>query len=104
MMDQTDINAIALLIKYPNAKFSIGETYDSLNWKDEEINKPTEQEFNTALEEYDSKQYQRDRASQYPSITDVVVALAEKEEGNDAMWQEITAKRAKVKADNPKPE
>ena len=53
--------------------------------------------------EYDSKQYQRDRAVAYPSIQDVVVALAEKEEGNDTMWKEITAKRAKVKADNPKP-
>ena len=51
-----------------------------------------------------ANQYQRDRASQYPSITDVVVALAEKEEGDDTMWQEITAHRAKVKADNPKPE
>ena len=54
--------------------------------------------------EYDALKYQRDRASQYPSITDVVVALAEKEEGDDTMWQEITAQRAKVKADNPKPE
>ena len=42
-------------------------------------------------------EYQRDRAEQYPSIADVVVALAEKEEGNDAMWQEITALRQKVK-------
>ena len=54
--------------------------------------------------DYDSKQYQRDRAEQYPSIQDVVVALAEKEEGDDTMWQEITAQRAKVKSDNPKPE
>ena len=42
--------------------------------------------------EYDSKQYQRDRATSYPSIQDVVVALAEKEEGDDTMWKEITAK------------
>ena len=54
--------------------------------------------------DYEAKQYQRDRAVAYPSIQDVVVALAEKEEGNDAMWQEITAQRAKVKSDNPKPE
>ena len=54
--------------------------------------------------DYDSKQYQRDRAVEYPSIQDVVVALAEKEEGDDTMWKEITAKRQKVKADNPKPE
>ena len=53
--------------------------------------------------EREKTQYQRDRAEQYPSITDVVVALAEKQEGDDTMWQEITAKRAKVKADNPKP-
>ena len=51
-----------------------------------------------------ANQYQRDRAEQYPNITDVVVALAEKEEGDDTMWQEITAQRAKVKSDNPKPE
>lgn len=53
--------------------------------------------------DYDSKQYQRDRAEQYPSIQDVVVALAEKQEGDDTMWQEITAQRAKVKSENPKP-
>ena len=53
--------------------------------------------------EYDALQYQRDRASQYPSITDVVVALAEKQEGDDSMWKEITALRQKVKTDNPKP-
>ena len=54
--------------------------------------------------DYDALKYQRDRASQYPSIQDVVVALAEKQEGDDTMWQEITAQRAKVKSDNPKPE
>lgn len=68
---------------------------------------PTEEAIQAKLAElkaeYDALQYQRDRASAYPSITDVVVALAEKEEGDDSMWQEITAQRAKVKADNPKP-
>ena len=68
---------------------------------------PTEKEIQAKLSElqadYDSKQYQRDRAIAYPSIQDVVVALAEKEEGNDAMWQEITALRQKVKSENPKP-
>lgn len=55
------------------------------------------------FEEWQNLQYQRDRASQYPSINDVVVALAEKEEGDDTMWQEITALRQKVKSENPKP-
>ena len=68
---------------------------------------PTEEAIQAKLKElqadYDAKQYQRDRASQYPSITDVVVALAEKQEGDDSMWKEITALRQKVKTDNPKP-
>ena len=42
--------------------------------------------------------------SLYPRLEDIIVALAEKEEGDDAAWKEITAQRAKVKADNPKPE
>lgn len=70
-------------------------------------NHPSEKAIQAKLKElqaeYDALQYQRDRAEQYPSITDVVVALAEKQEGDDTMWQEITAKRAKVKSDNPKP-
>ena len=69
---------------------------------------PTEEQIQAKLkeleDEYDAKKYQRDREISYPSITDIVVALAEKEEGDDTMWQEITAKRQKVKADNPKPE
>ena len=88
----------------PEATFGVRN--DEVLWSDKKVNQPTEQEINEKLAElqadYDSKQYQRDRASQYPSITDVVVALAEKEEGDDTMWQEITALRQKVKSDNPK--
>ena len=98
-MDKTDKNAIALLKKYPNAKFSIGETYNSLNWKDEETNKPTEQEFNTALEEYDSKQYQRDRKQEYPTIEELVVALYDEKDKAS-----IIERRNAVKAKYPKPE
>jgi len=71
-------------------------------------NLPTEEQIQAKIIElqndYDAKSYVRERASQYPSIQDVVVALAEKEEGNSAMWQEITAQRVKVKAKYPKPE
>ena len=98
-MDKTDKNAIALLKKYPNAKFSIGETYDSLNWKDKEISKPTEAEFNAALEEYNSKQYQRDRAPLYPNIGDQLDDLYKQ----GAFSDEMAAKIKKVKDDNPKP-
>ena len=71
------------------------------------VTRPTDKQINDKIAElqaeYDALQYQRDRASQYPSITDVVVALAEKQEGDDTMWKEITALRQKVKTDNPKP-
>ena len=54
-------------------------------------------EIKRLQDEYDANEYQRARAGAYPSITDVVVALAEKEEGDSAMWDDITAKRQAVK-------
>ena len=91
----------------PNAVFEVGnDSIDEITWLEGTvpIDKSTiEAKIVEVQAEYDAKQYQRDRAEQYPSITDVVVALAEKEEGDDTMWQEITAQRAKVKSDNPKP-
>ena len=83
-----------------------GDTYEEISFRDDK-KKPTKKQFEDKKKEleaqYIANKYQRDRALAYPSIQDVVVALAEKEEGNDAMWKEITAQRAKVKADNPKP-
>jgi len=77
--------------------------FENINWVSDAPNKSDFQaQYDAEEQAFNNTQYQRDRASQYPSITDVVVALAEKEEGNDTMWQEITAQRAKVKADNPK--
>ena len=68
---------------------------------------PTEKEIQEKLkelkDEYEKQAYARSSSSQYPSITDVVVALAEKEEGDDTMWKEVTALRQKVKSDIPKP-
>ena len=51
----------------------------------------------------DAIQYQYARQPEYPTIEDVVVALAEKEEGDSTMWDEITAKRTAVKAKYSKP-
>ena len=85
--------------------FQILHTGEIITTKGQKV--PTEEEIQTKLKElqadYDSKQYQRDRLTEYPSIQDVVVALAEKEEGDDTMWQEISVQRAKVKKDYPKP-
>jgi len=96
----------AVLALRPNGGFTVSEgVVEYLHEGDPE---PTEDQIQAKLKElkadYDAKKYQRDRELVYPSIQDVVVALAEKEEGDDTMWKEITAKRQKVKADNPKPE
>ena len=67
-------------------------TFDQIKAKQAELKKT-----------YDAKEYQRLRKSLYPSIEDVTVALAEKEEGDLTMWNEITKKRQDVKKLYPKP-
>ena len=64
---------------------------------------PTEEQINTKLAElqadYDSKQYQRDRKLQYPTIEELVVALYDEEDKAS-----IIERRNAVKAQYPKPE
>jgi len=65
----------ALLKLKPNAEWSWnGNEYDGLEWLDENQTKPTEQEILDKQAElqadYDAKEYQRKRASEYPSIGD----------------------------------
>ena len=50
--------------------------------------------------EYDSKQYQRDRAKQYPSIQDQLDMQYHDSVDGTTTWKDAVAK---VKADNPKP-
>ena len=92
------INAIKELD--PNAEFEYNPEKDTINIIKSDLGITEKQIRDKAkLVEYKSN-----RLVDYPKIEDIVVALAEKEEGDDTMWQEITAQRAKVKADNPKPE
>ena len=56
----------------------------------------------TVKAEMDALAYQGKRRDEYPSIDDVTVALAEKEEGDSTMWNEITAKRQAIKLKYPK--
>jgi hypothetical protein len=44
------------------------------------------------------------RQTEYPTIQEIAVALAEKAEGDSTMWDIITAKRLSIKAKFPKPE
>ena len=108
-MNETKITYAQAVISLVGDKFIGGPTdgpvYE-IKFK-EGTTPPTEEAIQAKLkeleDEYDKQAYARARSSQYPSITDVVVALAEKEEGDDSMWKEVTALRQKVKSDIPKP-
>lgn len=46
--------------------------------------------------------YADKRKAEYPSLESVTVAMAEKLEGNSAMWDEITKQRKAIKDKHPK--
>lgn len=71
----------AVLSLRPGAQFTInGDTYEGLIWYDDnDLPPPTEeeliQECKRLQAEYENNQYQRDRASAYPSIQDQLDTL-----------------------------
>ena len=86
-----------------NPQCTIAETYETLTWfENNDEDKPTEAEFNTALAsvkaEYDAQEYARKRQAEYPTIAELTVALYDTDDKAD-----IEAKRAEVKAKYPKP-
>ena len=80
--------AIAIKTIRPKAQFSNGENYASLVWNDTEQTKPTEEEYNQAVIDYDAKQYQRDRAVAYDPIPEQL----------DQIYHDIDGWKAKIKA------
>ena len=88
----------------PGASWFInGDDYEGLVWHDEnELPPPTEEEVNQEIERlqqvYENNQYQRDRASAYPSIQNQLDTLYH--QGYDG-WK---ASIDEVKNKYPKPE
>ena len=65
----------AILSLRPGATWVLhGEAYEGLTWTDAQQTKPTEAELQAEVErlqaEYDAKEYQRQRAAEYPSYAD----------------------------------
>lgn len=94
----------ALLSKYKGCEWSMNnEDYSTLEWFSTDIPKPTEQELieecERLQEEYISKEYQRQRAPEYPDIKEQLDAIWK---GGDA-YKEMLAKIMEVKAKYPKP-
>ena len=72
-------------------------------WR-EDFNQPTEEQIQAKIvelqAEYDSKQYQRDRAEQYPTIQEQLDMQYWDAVNGTTKWKDAIAK---VKTDNPKP-
>ena len=86
----------------PNSVWILrGDDYAGIEWLDTQQTKPTEQELKTECDrlkiEYDAKQYQRDRAAEYPSFADQFDTLYHG--GYDAWKAQIDA----IKLKYPKP-
>jgi len=86
----------------PNAKYIIRD--NDLEWLDEDITRPTDEEINNKIAElqsaYDNKQYQRDRADAYPSIQEQLDMQYHDAVDGTTTWKDAIAT---VKTDIPKP-
>ena len=96
--------ALALINLRPNSQFRWeGENYSDIQWFDETIAKPTEQEIiaesNRIKAEYVSNEYQRKRATEYPPITDYLDGVVK---GDQEQMDKYIADCLAVKAKYPK--
>ena len=96
------IKADAVLALRPEGGFKVDEN-GTVTYLIPNQTEPTEKQIQAKLAElqaeYDSKKYQRDRLTEYPSIQELVVALYDEEDKAS-----IIERRKAVKAKYPKPE
>ncbi len=87
----------------PTAKFALRDD-EVFEWYSEDVIQPSEAEITAEISrlqaEYDSKQYQRDRAKAYPSLTEQAdMAYWDRQNGTTTLDDAISA----VKLQFPKP-
>ena len=87
----------------PGAGWVISD--DELEWLDTEQTQPTDAEIQAEMArlqaEYDSQQYARDRAAEYPSVNDYLDGIVK---GDQAQIDAYIAACQAVKSKYPKPE
>lgn len=90
----------------PNAQWTLrgDATYECLEWQDESSTKPSEVEVIAAMAaaeaDYAAKQYQRQRAAEYPPMADYLDAVVK---GDQQQIQAYIDACLAVKAKYPKP-
>jgi hypothetical protein len=93
----------ALTSLKPEARWTLRG--DEIEWLDDTQTQPTDSEITAEIQrlqaEYDSKQYARDRAEAYPSLTDQAdMAYWDRKNGTTTLDDALDA----IKAEFPKPE
>lgn len=94
----------AIISLEPNAGFTmINQNIDTLVWTKDDVTQPTKDEIlaeQARLQaEYDSKDWERNRIAEYPSLQDCIHALLD---GGDTLTN-LQAARQAVKDKFPKP-
>lgn len=89
----------------PNSQWVLrGNEYTGLEWLDTLQSKPTESEINAEVArlqaDYQAKEYQRNRAAEYPPITDYLDGVVKSDQ---AQINKYIADCLAVKAKYPKP-
>ena len=103
----------ALYSLTPKAKWSLnGDTYDGLQWLEKPVweggqKKPTREEVEEEVArlqaEYEAKEYQRQRAPEYPDLREFVDAYYWAQKGDENKMNEYITKCDAVKDMYPKP-
>jgi hypothetical protein len=90
----------------PNSSWVLnGEDYENIEWFSNDVQKPTKNEINLKIkslqEEYDSLEYQRLRAAEYPDFKEYLDGVVK---GDQSQINAYIAKCIEVKEKYPKPE
>ena len=103
-MTPTFFNAVQILTNQSAISGKTDGPIEKINFKEGFTDLPTEEAIQAKLTElqteYDSKQYQRDRATSYPSIQEQLDMQYWDSVNGTTTWKDAIAK---VKTDNPKP-
>ena len=102
-----------MIFDYHDAVYSLRPTAEYvirgevIEWLDTEQIQPSEAEIQEEIvrlqADYNSKQYQRDRQPEYPSLADLADALYWSNQGDNTKLDEYYQACAAVKAKYPKP-
>lgn len=96
----------AILSLRPSAKFVLRN--EEIEWRDPDQTQPTDDELQAEMARLDSlwlsKQYQRDRQPEYPSLAEFADAYYWSQKGDDTKMTAYVAACDAVKTKYPKPE